>query len=74
MIDQVTDVLVVSKFVPVASYEMNCFLSSTRDSSIVIGMSLIGRYFRWLRIPLNVFCKGTVCNAHGGTLVVNTAY
>ena len=46
IVDQATDVLVVSKFVPVASSEaVGSSISSTRDRSIVIGMNLIGRYF-----------------------------
>ena len=56
MIDQIQDMLVASKLVPVASSDkMGSSMSSTSDSSIVSGMHLMGRYFCWLMIPLNCF-------------------
>ena len=61
MIDHVNDVLVASKFVSATSSEIiGSTRSSTRDSSIEFGMYLIGRYFLWLRIPLNGLNKNSL--------------
>lgn len=52
MIDHVKYVLPASNFAADVG-TIGSVISSTRDNSIVICMNLIGRYFRWLKIPLN---------------------